>query len=119
MKAYNFKIEYRPGRSNANADALSRMPVISAISAPKFQLDNMPELQSKDPDLAHIINYLQSGILPGNSTDDHKVLAKSSQYVLKDGILYHLFSPRTPYPRQETHCQLVIPGNLIDKVLTN
>ena len=119
LKAYDFKIEYRPGRSNANADALSRMPIVSAISAPRFELANMPELQSKDPDLAQLVNYLQTGKLPGNSSDDRKVLAKADQYVLQDGILYHLFSPSTPYRRQETRCQLVIPRNLIDEVLTS
>eukprot|EP00795_Rhopilema_esculentum_P009287 gene9287-16984_t len=51
----------------------------------QFELANMPELQSKDPDLAHIINYLQTGILPGNSSDDRKVLATSShKYVSVD-----------------------------------
>ena len=52
LKAYDFKIEYRPGKSNANADALSRMPVINAISPPKFELANMVELQGKDQTLA-------------------------------------------------------------------
>ena len=56
LKAYDFKIEYRPGRSNANADALSPMPIIRAISPPRVELANMPELQSKE--LAHLINYL-------------------------------------------------------------
>eukprot|EP00112_Aurelia_sp_Birch-Aquarium-sp1_P008584 Seg1949.8 transcript_id=Seg1949.8/GoldUCD/mRNA.D3Y31 product="Retrovirus-related Pol polyprotein from transposon 17.6" protein_id=Seg1949.8/GoldUCD/D3Y31 len=79
-KAYDFKIEYRPGRSNANAHALSRMPIASAISAPKFELANMPELQIKDPDLVQLINYLQTGKLPGNSSDDRKVLVKADQY---------------------------------------
>ena len=39
--------------------------------------------------------------------------------MLQDGILYHLFSPSTTYRRQETRCQLVIPRNLIDEVLTS
>ena len=34
----NFKVEYRPGCSNTNADALSHMPIVSAISVPKFEL---------------------------------------------------------------------------------
>ena len=73
-ESVNFKIKYRPGCSNpytlSDTDASSQMPVTSAISVPKFEPANMPELQSKEPDLAHIINYLQSGILPGNSSDE-------------------------------------------------
>ena len=119
LKAYDFKIEYRPGKSNANADALSRMPVINVISPPKFELANMVELQGKDQTLAQLIRYLRTGELPGNSSDDRRIFSKADQYVLQDGILYHLYSPTTPYRRQETRCQLVIPRNLIDEVLTS
>ena len=119
LKAYDFKVEYRPGKCNANADALSRMPIISAISPPKFELANMAELQSKEQALAQLVKYLQTGELLGNSSDDRKIVSKADQYVLQDGILYHLYSPTTPYRRQETRCQLVIPRNLIDEVLTS
>ena len=61
MKAYDFKVEYRPGKSTANADALLHMPIISVVSVPKFELANMPEVQSKDPDVAQLVNYLQAG----------------------------------------------------------
>ena len=97
LKAYDFKVEYRPGKSNANADALSRMPVISAISPPKFELANMAELQGKDQSIAQLVKYLETGELPGNSSDDCKLISKVDQYVLQDGILYHLYSPRAPF----------------------
>ena len=47
LKAYDFKDEHRPGKRNANADALSHMPVISAISLRKSELANMAKLQGK------------------------------------------------------------------------
>ena len=119
LKAYDFKVEYRPGKSNANADALSRIPVISAISPPKFELANMAELQGKDQSIAQLVKYLETGELPGNSSDDCKLISKVDQYVLQDGILYHLYSPRAPFRRQETCCQLVVPRNLIDEVLAS
>ena len=95
------------------------MPVISATSPPKFELANMAALQSKEQALAHLVKYLQTGELPGNSSDDRKIVSKADQYVLQDGILYHLYSPTTPYRRKETRCQLVIPRNLIDEVLAS
>ena len=107
LKAYNCKIEYRPGKSNVNAATLSCMPLINAISPPKFELANMIELQGKDQTLAQLIRYLRAGELPGNYSDDRRIVSKADQYVLQDGILYHLYSPTTPYHRQET-CQLVI-----------
>ena len=119
LKAYDFKVEYRPGKSNTNADALSRMPVVSVISPPKFEFANIKELQNKDQSIAQLVTYLQTGELPGNSSDDRKLISKADQYVLQDGILYHLYSPTTPYRRQETRCQLVIPRNLIDEILVS
>ena len=119
LKAYDFKVKYRPGKSNANADALSRMPVVSAISPPKFEFANIKELQNKDQSIAQLVTYLQTGELPGNFSDDRKLVSKADQYVLQDGILYHLYSPTTPYRRKETRCQLVIPRNLIDEILVS
>ena len=118
LKAYDFKIEYWPGKSNANADALSRMPVINAISPPKFELANMIELQGKDQTLAQLIRYLRTGEWPGNSFDDRRIVSKADQYVLQDGILYQLYSSTTPYLRQETRCQLVIPRILLVCMMT-
>ena len=69
-------LEYRPGKSNANADGLLGMPIISAMPAPKVDLVNMPELQSIDPDLAQLVNYLQTGRLLGNSLDDRNAIAR-------------------------------------------
>ena len=108
LKTYDFTVEYRPGKSNANADAFSRMPVISAISPPKFELANMAELQGKDQSIAQLVKYLQTGELQGNSSDVRKLISKVDQYVLQDGILYHLYSPTAPFRRQETRCQLII-----------
>ena len=93
------------------------MPIIAAISPPKFELANMPDLQSKDPALAPLIKYLQSGDLPGNSSDDRNISSIADQYTLQDNVLYHLYSPSTPYRRQETRCQLVVSRSCIDHVL--
>ena len=95
------------------------MPIISVVSAPNFELANILELQTKDPDLAQLVNHLQTCKLPGNSSDDRKVIAKADQYVLQDGMLYHFFSPSPPYRRQETRCQLVISRSLIGEVITS
>eukprot|EP00794_Sanderia_malayensis_P010604 gene10604-11725_t len=37
----------------------------------------MGELQAKDPSLAQLLKYLQSGELPGNSSDDRKIISKA------------------------------------------
>ena len=68
----------------------------------------MAELQGKEQALAQLVKYLQTGALPGDSSDDRKILSKVDQYVFQDGILYHLYSPTPPYCRQETHSHLII-----------
>ncbi len=73
-------IQYRPGRRNANADALYRAPVGEAeetsVSQPVLQVTNessgntsipsaeMVELQQGDPQLRQVRDYLQSRVLP-------------------------------------------------------
>ena len=95
------------------------MPVIGAISPPTFELAKMADFQSKDQSVAQQVKYLQTGEFPGSSSDDRKLISKVDQYVLQDGILYHLYSQAAPFRRQETRCQLVIPRNLIDGVLAS
>eukprot|EP00794_Sanderia_malayensis_P014759 gene14759-16301_t len=43
----------------------------------------MGELQAKDPSLAQLLKYLQSGELPGNSSDDRKIISKADQIIRK------------------------------------
>ena len=89
----NLEIRHRTGKSNTNADALSRNPVPDHITteAQVLQLtsvevqpqqsdtsspepiEDIGKLQRKDPKLHHIITLIESGKLP----DDQKLVKKS------------------------------------------
>ena len=64
IQQYDFEIVYRSGRSNANADALSRYPyqsqTIAAISSAGFRAQEIFELQCQDPQVSLMISYLET-----------------------------------------------------------
>lgn len=120
LQQYDFEIVHRSGRSNGNADALSRREydsVVAALDTSGVQTERIKELQRKDPDLADIIEYLEFEGLPEDSKAANKLLYTIEQYYLDpDGILCHIWIPggkRVPTPRS----QLVVPSSLRHEVL--
>ena len=93
------------------------MPVVSALSPPQCEFANIKEVQNKDQSIAQLVAYLQTGEIAGNFSDDRKLVSKANQYVLQDGILYHLYSPTMPYNRQKTCCQRVPLQSLMNEIL--
>ena len=108
IQELDLKILHRSGRHNANADALSRSPVsspdseqcgmpfgiVSAITVTGEESD-LPALQRGDAELAPVIRYLESGTLPEDAKLAKALALNKSQYVLQDGILYHMESDST------------------------
>ena len=76
VQEFDLTVKHRSGKSNSNADALSRNPVppsnlessIHAVQA----LDDIAELrhvelaeaQAKDPEKAAVIHYVRDGVIP-------------------------------------------------------
>ena len=106
------KIVYRPGRENAQADALSRNPVSSTdegqvdIEAHVMQtsahqdtdiskllqetvVDNFHLEQRKDHKLREHCDYLERGLLPENSQRDvQQLVGKAMHFTIVDHVLY-------------------------------
>ena len=55
-----------------------------------FSLEDMPLIQSQDPELAEIITYLSTGDLPMSDKAARKILMIEDQFTLDDGVLWHL-----------------------------
>ena len=111
IQEMNLQIEHRSGKSNVNADALSRnpAPTDSENLSPTTGSENQSSTQDgtdeekadvekchdigakqrKDPQLSSLISFLEKGELP----DDHKlakrIAVEHSQYDLIDDILHH------------------------------
>ena len=123
----NLIFEYKPGKSNEAADALSRTPVkieatpdsvclvMQVVSEypEETLLQNICTQQFKDKELVNIINYLEKKILPTDVKEAQHIatIAKKGYFVL-DGVLYYE-SNDVPGRRR-----LVVPEQLRDKVVT-
>ena len=122
LQQYDFEIVHRSGKSNGNADAVSRREydsLIAALDTSGVQTSQIRDLQRKDPALADIIEYLECNNLPGDSKAAKKLLYTIEQYYLDpDGILCHIWIPggkQVPTPKS----QLVVPCSLRHEVLIN
>lgn len=81
---------------------------------------DLKELQSECSVFSPMVEYMLSGKLPDDKSKAKHILAEASQYVLCDqGILYHLYEPRTR-GTQRLHTvirQLAVPESLREEVM--
>ena len=111
------------------ADSLSTM--IHAIEAYE-QLDPLQHVrevcpissadlkneQREDPDFKWIIDYLLEKQVPDNRNEANRIVAEAQYYIIEDGILYHLYQPRSKgHKWTDVKKQLAIPRKLRDNVL--
>ena len=119
-------IKHRSGKSNANADALSRNPVssVGAIETLAMaedeeclplpggeEMEKLQKSQQQDPDLVSMRQYLDSDILPVDEKVARKIVAESQHFELIQGVLY--FEPAGFAGRL---C-VVVPKSLRDALL--
>lgn len=121
LQHFDFDIKYRSGRSNGNADALSRRSYgerqINALDVPGVQIDKVKAQQRRDPDLCFIIDYLEHDILPLNDCLARKLLLAGDMYYLDDnGLLFHL-AKHGKHKSRDPFSQLVIPSSLKHEIL--
>ena len=104
LQELDIDIHYRPGKRNSNADALSRSPlpgveatgmpysIVSAIAVEDADesADDLATLQREDPQLMEIITFLETGVLPAEEKTARSLALSQTQYVIEDGVLYHL-----------------------------
>lgn len=121
LQHFDFDIKYRSGRSNGNADALSRRSYgerqINALDVPGVQIDKVKAQQRRDPDLRFIIDYLEHDILPLNDCLARKLLLAGDMFYLDDnGLLFHL-AKHGKHKSRDPFSQLVIPNSLKHEIL--
>ncbi len=125
LQIYSYVIKHRPGRSHNNVDALSRIPssfetetsdnlvaMVNAIDSPGLQLQEVKNRQRQDPALEDLINYFEKGDIPEKSVSAHRLMATADDYVLEDGVLFHL-AKGLARTRDQIKKQLVMPSNVI------
>lgn len=80
------------------------------------ELTDIAQEQRECSDFKDIINYLENGILPKDSEKANVISAEANnQYVMSNGILYHLYTARSRNQKDQTidfdkvHIQLAVP----------
>ncbi len=100
VQEFDLTLKHKPGKSNTDADALSRNPVpdveIAAVCADaeygwssvlSARTLEMRDKQQEDEELALMIDYLCDGKIPEDEVVARKVVLQSSRYEVLDGIL--------------------------------
>ncbi len=83
------------------------------------QLPNLKQLQRRCEDFSKLFKYMEEGILPNNKRECTLIAVESEQYVILDGLLYHIYQPRTKgLPKADRLIkQLALPRCLRRQVL--
>ena len=124
LQELDLDIQYRAGKTNARADALSRYPVplspddcsqtetptlIAAVEPVDSSLStaqsreqdpdpdraSLAQQQRSDSQLLEIVQYITEGVLPTNEGSARKILLSQSSYTVLDGVLYHVEEDKT------------------------
>ena len=113
LQELNLRIEYRPGKSNVRADALSRYPVsllpyncletvaptlVAAMETPHTLFESgegsrdltLRERQCKDTHLKPMIDYLETGNLPQDEKQARELVLSKELFTMEDDVLYHV-----------------------------
>ena len=122
LQQYDFTIEYKSGKQNLDADALSRRSYgtqlhIGAYDLPGVPIDRIRELQRKDAELSDLITFLETDALPANSGRARSFVLYGDKFYLDDnGLLFSLWTP-SKRTQRDVCSQLVIPDALKHEVL--
>ncbi|CAF4554355.1 unnamed protein product, partial [Didymodactylos carnosus] len=135
LAAFNIiEIQHRPGKTNSNADALSRYPLepnescnltVNSIETAVniwegcTMLDDISSNQLRDPHLRPIMEYLQSPSGNHAAPVSKQLLRIAAQLTVIDGILYKISQTRR-YDHQRPRGSrnlVVIPGNMQRQLL--
>ena len=71
--------------------------IIDTEVEPDLELADLADQQQQCPDFADIYAYLTDGTLPDNNATARRVVFQSDQYILDNGLLYHLAHTRKNY----------------------
>ncbi len=118
LQELDLDIQYRPGKTNARADALSRYPVsllaedcaktrapplVAAVGVPLPSSQGgesdaettLGEKQLQDPQRGEIIRYLVDGELPAEDKRARELLLGQPGFTVLEGVLYRIERDKT------------------------
>ncbi|KAG1960383.1 interleukin-1 receptor accessory protein-like 1-A [Pimephales promelas] len=126
LAAFDYQVRYRSGKENANADALSRVPVETPVDTDVINVVTVADVQStegqsmdgwrarqlQDKDLEQVRRYVESGKFPVGqewrvaSFGVKRLLQQRTRLVMRDGVLCRRI---TDFNTHEARLQIVCP----------
>jgi hypothetical protein len=73
--------------------------------------DKLRQAQRADPSLAPILQFLEHGIMTSSKKKMYRALKDIAEYLLVDGILYHIYTPPGKHAASLSKQQIVVPQN--------
>jgi transposase InsO family protein len=84
IQEYDFEINYKPGKSMAHVDALSRNPVSEvSFEVNTITVDWIATVQQNDPEIQRTVNILKD-------KETNNIIEISKNFVVKRGLLYKI-----------------------------
>jgi transposase InsO family protein len=103
---------------NVTNSSLFLVSDASTITEPKaLANDKLHAEQRKDAEVKQMIDYLENDILPDNDKEAKRIALLADQFMIKDGILYHIHYDHRPTRTTTVWTQKVIPPRLRQAVL--
>ena len=140
LQGYQFDVIYKVGKSNCNADAISRRPYDKPVEAndnsaevipskPLTPSDPPPQehsvkdtvcicaiepgemtaMQMQCPDIGFLSKFHKTGEIPENETQATMCFKTQDQYVVEEGVLYHIYFPSNRRKAEHMIKQIVVP----------
>ncbi|KAG2804742.1 hypothetical protein PC111_g17549 [Phytophthora cactorum] len=108
---YNFRVEYKPGKLNVLADALSRRPDYELVHITRVTTDLYDRIRMayrNDESLASLVRFLVAGKEAKSEWLSPRQRSRLHRYEWQDGLLYYRLEPHEP-PR------VVVPNDEVLK----
>ncbi|MES9883854.1 MAG: RNase H-like domain-containing protein, partial [Sedimenticola sp.] len=103
-----------PGPDEDQADDQHKTPDVDTQ-----RTADLIKMQWDCPDFKPLLEYMVYSRLPDDKNEQKRLVSESSQYVILDGVLYHIFSVRSrgvPRPARQVR-QLAVPRTLREDVI--
>jgi len=131
LSEYDIEIKHRSGKSNGNADAISRLGhTINSIQQMGmtditntdiiYYIHNLKEIreaQRHDNYFQPIIDYLENEIPPSNNKEYERVMADKDNYTIINEILYRIVPTHTMIKRGTVEYRLCIPRHMASDII--
>ncbi|KAG3078282.1 Transposon Tf2-9 polyprotein [Phytophthora idaei] len=99
FEEYNFRVEYKPGKLNVLADALSRRPDYELVHITRVTTDRYDRIRMayrNDESLASLVRFLTAGKEAKSEWLSPRQRSRLHRYEWQDGLLYYRVEPHEP-----------------------